>query len=118
MPLQYPLSAIVPSHADDRDDMTLALVLTTISPEVGGVLVRGEKGTAKSTTVRALASVLPPIEVVAGDRFSSRPGDVSPDGPGTATLPSLASAEAFRLSAVLIGRASVVRSNSAAFILL
>jgi len=81
MPLQYPLSAIVPSQADDRDDMTLALVLTTISPEVGGVLVRGEKGTAKSTTVRALASVLPPIEVVAGDRFSSRPGDTSPDGP-------------------------------------
>ncbi len=80
MPLQYPLSAIVPSQADDRDDMTLALVLTTISPEVGGVLVRGEKGTAKSTTVRALASVLPPIEVVAGDRFSSRPGDTSPDG--------------------------------------
>ncbi|RYC04929.1 VWA domain-containing protein [Nocardioides ganghwensis] len=82
MPLQYPLSAVVPSQAGDRDDMTLALVLTTISPEVGGVLVRGEKGTAKSTTVRALASVLPPIEVVAGDRFSSRPGDVSPDGPG------------------------------------
>jgi magnesium chelatase subunit D len=81
MPLQYPLSAIVPSQADDHDDMTLALVLTTISPEVGGVLVRGEKGTAKSTTVRALASVLPPIEVVAGDRFSSRPGDTSPDGP-------------------------------------
>lgn len=79
MPLQYPLSAVVPSQAD-RDDMTLALVLTTISPEVGGVLVRGEKGTAKSTTVRALASVLPPIEVVAGDRFSSRPGDTSPDG--------------------------------------
>jgi magnesium chelatase subunit D len=82
MPLQYPLSAVVPSTADHRDDMTLALVLTTISPEVGGVLVRGEKGTAKSTTVRALASVLPPIEVVAGDRFSSRPGEVSPDGPG------------------------------------
>ena len=46
--------------------MALALILTTISPEVGGVLVRGEKGTAKSTTVRALAAVLPPIEVVAG----------------------------------------------------
>ena len=80
MPLQYPLSAVVPP-TPDRDDMTLALVLTTISPEVGGVLVRGEKGTAKSTTVRALASVLPPIEVVVGDRFSSAPGDTSPDGP-------------------------------------
>jgi magnesium chelatase subunit D len=75
MPLQYPLCAVVGS-----DDMTLALILTTISPEVGGVLVRGEKGTAKSTTVRALASVLPPIEVVAGDRFSSAPGETSPDG--------------------------------------
>ena len=80
MPLHYPLSAVVPP-TPGRDDMTLALVLTTISPEVGGVLVRGEKGTAKSTTVRALASVLPPIEVVAGDRFSSAPGDTSPDGP-------------------------------------
>ena len=81
MPLQYPLSAVVPSTTGTGDDMTLALVLTTISPEVGGVLVRGEKGTAKSTTVRALASVLPPVEVVAGDRFSSRPGETSPDGP-------------------------------------
>ncbi|MGF9757652.1 magnesium chelatase subunit D family protein [Microvirga sp. 0TCS3.31] len=80
MPLQYPLSAVVPSRSDAGDDMTLALLLTTISPEVGGVLVRGEKGTAKSTTVRALASVLPPIEVVAGDRFSSAPGETSPDG--------------------------------------
>ena len=64
--------------------MALALILTTISPEVGGVLVRGEKGTAKSTIVRALAAVLPPIEVVAGDRFSCDPRDphrCSPDGP-------------------------------------
>jgi magnesium chelatase subunit D len=79
MPQQYPFSAVVGS-----DDMALALILTTISPEVGGVLVRGEKGTAKSTIVRALAAVLPPIDVVAGDRFSSDPRDpapLSPDGP-------------------------------------
>src|SRR5688572_10214203 len=82
MPLHYPLSAVVAPQVGQRDDMTLALILTTISPEVGGVLVRGEKGTAKSTTVRALASVLPPIEVVAGDRFASAPGETSPDGPG------------------------------------
>jgi magnesium chelatase subunit D len=75
MPLQYPFSAVVGS-----DDMGVALLLTTISPEVGGVLIRGEKGTAKSTMVRALATVLPAIEVVAGDRFSSRPGEDSPDG--------------------------------------
>ena len=45
----FPFSAVVGS-----DDMALALVLTTVSPEVGGVLVRGEKGTAKSTMVRGL----------------------------------------------------------------
>jgi len=79
MPNHYPFSAVVGS-----DDMILALVLTTISPEVGGVLVRGEKGTAKSTVVRGLAAVLPQIDVVAGDRFSSDPRDphaLSPDGP-------------------------------------
>jgi len=82
MPNQYPFCAVVGS--DDPDGMALALILTTISPEVGGVLVRGEKGTAKSTIVRGLAAVLPPIEVVAGDRFSSDPRDpqpLSPDGP-------------------------------------
>ncbi|PUA80467.1 magnesium chelatase [Nocardioides currus] len=64
--------------------MGLALVLTTIAPEIGGVLVRGEKGTAKSTTVRALAAVLPPVSVYADDRFSIDPADpasTSPDGP-------------------------------------
>ena len=77
MPQQYPFSAVVGST-----DMALALILTTISPEVGGVLVRGEKGTAKSTIVRALAAVLPPIDVIEGDRFSYDPRDPdSPDGP-------------------------------------
>ena len=85
MPQQFPFSAVVGS-----DEMALALVLTTISPEVGGVLVRGEKGTAKSTIVRALAAVLPPIEVVSGDRFSSDPRDsgLSPDGPFHADAPT------------------------------
>nr|WP_084541127.1 VWA domain-containing protein [Nocardioides alkalitolerans] len=79
MPQQYPFTAVVGS-----DDMTLALLLTTVSPEIGGVLVRGEKGTAKSTAVRALAAVLPPIDVVADDRFSTDPRErnpLSPDGP-------------------------------------
>jgi magnesium chelatase subunit D len=86
MPQQYPFSAVVGS-----DDMALALILTTISPDVGGVLVRGEKGTAKSTMVRALAAVLPPIEVVSGDRFSTDPDDPhanSPDGPFAADAPT------------------------------
>jgi magnesium chelatase subunit D len=64
--------------------MALALILTTVSPEVGGVLVRGEKGTAKTTMVRALAHVLPSIAVVEGCRFSCDPLDLDPacpDGP-------------------------------------
>jgi len=84
MPQQYPFSAVLGCEADALDDMGLALVLTTIAPEIGGVLVRGEKGTAKSTTVRALAAVLPPVEVYAADRFSidpDNPSATSPDGP-------------------------------------
>src|SRR3954463_12073868 len=81
MPQQFPFSAVVGSD-DPANPLSLALILTTISPEVGGVLVRGEKGTAKSTIVRALAAVLPPIEVIEGDRFSYHPRDPgSPDGP-------------------------------------
>ena len=89
MPNQYPFSAVVGS--EDPGGMALALILTTISPDVGGVLVRGEKGTAKSTIVRGLAAVLPPIDVVAGDRFSSDPRDsapLSPDGPFAADAPT------------------------------
>ncbi|MEV7429875.1 VWA domain-containing protein [Nocardioides sp. NPDC092400] len=74
------------------DPMGLALVLTAISPGIGGVLVRGEKGTAKSTTVRGLADVMPAIEVHEGDRFSADPADasaVSPDGPFEAGHPTL-----------------------------
>ncbi|HEY1665677.1 MAG TPA: magnesium chelatase, partial [Trebonia sp.] len=66
------------------DDMRLALILNAISPAIGGVLVRGEKGTAKSTAVRALTAVLPPVDVVAGCRFScspSSPDPGCPDGP-------------------------------------
>ena len=86
VPHHYPFSAVV-----GADDMALALILTTISPAVGGVLVRGEKGTAKSTMVRGLASVLPPIDVIAGDRFSTDPREthpLSPDGPFAADAPT------------------------------
>lgn len=75
----FPFSAVVGS-----EDLALALVLTTVSPEVGGVLVRGEKGTAKTTTVRALAAVLPEVAVVEGCRFScdpASPDPTCPDGP-------------------------------------
>src|SRR5580658_8996224 len=76
---QFPFSAVV-----EMDDMRLALILNAISPAIGGVLVRGEKGTAKSTAVRALTAVLPPGEVIAGCRFScgpSAPDPECPDGP-------------------------------------
>jgi magnesium chelatase subunit D len=64
----YPFSAVV-----GLDDLRLALVVNAVSPSVGGVLVRGEKGTAKSTVVRALASLLPALQVVDGCRFSCDP---------------------------------------------
>jgi len=63
------------------DDMRLALILNAISPGIGGVLVRGEKGTAKSTAVRALTAVLPPVDVVTGCRFSCSPQTPDPDCP-------------------------------------
>jgi len=72
----FPLSAVV-----GMDDLRLALVLNAISPAIGGVLVRGEKGTAKSTAVRALAAVLPTVEIVSRCRFSCDPCDVDPDCP-------------------------------------
>ena len=65
--------------------MAGALVLTSISAEVGGVLVRGEKGTAKSTMVRALAAVLPDQNVVPGCRFCCDPADPDPAAPTVRT---------------------------------
>ncbi|HVV12910.1 putative cobaltochelatase [Amycolatopsis sp.] len=75
----YPFTAVV-----GMPDLRLALVLSAISPAIGGVLVRGEKGTAKSTMVRALAGLLPEVEVVRGCRFScdpAAPDPACPDGP-------------------------------------
>ncbi|WP_169982561.1 putative cobaltochelatase [Microbispora sp. H10836] len=75
----YPFSAVV-----GHDDLKLALLLNAVSPAIGGVLVRGEKGTAKSTVVRSLAALLPEVTVVAGCRFScdpAAPDPSCPDGP-------------------------------------
>ncbi|MEU0811284.1 AAA family ATPase, partial [Streptomyces sp. NPDC005970] len=83
----YPFTALV-----GMADLRLALLLNAVSPAVGGVLVRGEKGTAKSTAVRALAALLPGIDVVPGCRFScdpAAPDPRCPDGPhepGSGTL--------------------------------
>ncbi|WP_027927848.1 putative cobaltochelatase [Amycolatopsis benzoatilytica] len=82
----YPFTAVV-----GMPDLRLALVLSSISPAVGGVLVRGEKGTAKSTMVRALAGLLPGVDVVDGCRFScdpAAPDPVCPDGPHAAGAPA------------------------------
>ncbi|UYZ40714.1 MAG: putative cobaltochelatase [Candidatus Methanospirare jalkutatii] len=65
-----PFTAIV-----GQEDMKLALILNAINPAIGGVLIRGEKGTAKSTAVRALAELLPEIEVVRGCPFNCNPYD-------------------------------------------
>jgi magnesium chelatase subunit D len=72
----YPFTAVV-----GLADLRLALLLTAVSPAVGGVLVRGEKGTAKSTVVRALAALLPEVAVVRGCRFACDPAAADPDCP-------------------------------------
>ena len=64
----FPFTAIV-----GQDRMKLALALNAINPAIGGVLIRGEKGTAKSTTARSLAALLPALEVNAGCQFSCAP---------------------------------------------
>jgi magnesium chelatase subunit D len=82
----FPFSAVV-----GMEDMRLALVLNAVSPAIGGVLVRGQKGTAKSTMVRALAAVLPGVAAVVGCRFScdpSAPEPGCPDGPHERQAPA------------------------------
>ncbi|MFE5490504.1 putative cobaltochelatase [Streptomyces virginiae] len=76
MSTPYPFTAVV-----GQTDLRLALLLNAVSPAVGGVLVRGEKGTAKSTAVRALSALLPQVDVVPGCRFSCAPAAPDPDCP-------------------------------------
>ncbi|NMO89976.1 VWA domain-containing protein [Actinomycetospora sp. TBRC 11914] len=82
--MAFPFSAVV-----GHPDLRLALLLAAVDPGIGGVLVRGEKGTAKSTIVRALADLLPEVTVRAGDRFGVDvdAGEESPDGPFAAGTP-------------------------------
>ncbi|MFI9049947.1 putative cobaltochelatase [Streptomyces sp. NPDC053427] len=77
--VSYPFTAVV-----GMDDMRLGLLLNAISPAIGGVLVRGEKGTAKSTMVRGLTALMPGVDVVTGCRFAcapQAPDPGCPDGP-------------------------------------
>uniref|UniRef100_M4DZQ3 magnesium chelatase n=1 Tax=Brassica campestris TaxID=3711 RepID=M4DZQ3_BRACM len=66
----YPFAAIV-----GQDEMNLCLLLNVIDPKIGGVMIMGDRGTGKSTTVRSLVDLLPEITVVAGDPYNSDPRD-------------------------------------------
>lgn len=83
----YPFSAIV-----GQELMKEALLLNVVNPRLGGVLIRGEKGTAKSTAVRALASLLPEMDVVGGCPFACKPG--GPDDLGGLCAECAAKAQA------------------------
>nr|YP_009488611.1 magnesium-chelatase subunit ChlI [Grateloupia filicina]AWD77292.1 magnesium-chelatase subunit ChlI [Grateloupia filicina]BCB14945.1 magnesium-chelatase subunit ChlI [Grateloupia asiatica] len=66
----FPFTAIV-----GQEEMKLALILNVIDPKIGGVMIMGDRGTGKSTTIRAIADLLPKIEVVEDDVFNSHASD-------------------------------------------
>ncbi len=72
MAVPFPFSAIVA-----QDEMKLAILAVAIDPSIGGVLVFGDRGTGKSTAVRALAALLPPIQVVDGCAYGCDPAGAS-----------------------------------------
>lgn len=67
----FPFTAIV-----GQEEMKLALQLNVIDPKIGGVMIMGDRGTGKSTTIRAIADLLPEIEVVKDDPFNSDKSDL------------------------------------------
>lgn len=66
----FPFTAIV-----GQEEMKLSLILNVIDPKIGGVMIMGDRGTGKSTTVRALVDLLPEIPIVVDDPFNSDPDD-------------------------------------------
>ncbi len=74
MTAAFPFSAIV-----GQDDMKRAMILTAIEPGLGGVLVFGDRGTGKSTAVRALAALLPPIRMIDGSPINAEHPEDTPD---------------------------------------
>ncbi|HEY3609412.1 MAG TPA: ATP-binding protein, partial [Pseudonocardiaceae bacterium] len=94
----FPFSAVV-----GHDDLRLALLLNAVHPAIGGVLVRGEKGTAKSTVVRALAGLLPELAVVDGCRFACDPVAPDPDCPDAPHPDAVASHRPARLVELPVG---------------
>ncbi len=81
--MNFPLSAIV-----GQEQLVEALLINAVAPDVGGVLVRGERGTAKSTAVRGLAPLLPSVPAAAEEPFAFGPGERGPGGlvPDSATV--------------------------------
>jgi magnesium chelatase subunit I len=67
----FPFTAIV-----GQEEMKLALQLNIIDPKIGGVMIMGDRGTGKSTTIRAIADLLPEIEIVKSDPFNSHKSDL------------------------------------------
>ena len=90
MRVAFPFSAIV-----GQDEMKRAILLTAVDPTIGGVLILGHRGTAKSTAVRALASLLPQMRVVAGCRFQCAPE--TPDPACLDCAPRKSAAKALRV---------------------
>jgi magnesium chelatase subunit I len=72
----FPFTAIV-----GQDELKRAILLTVIDPGIGGVLVTGHRGTAKSTAVRGLAELLPPMKVVDGCAYNCNPSSIDPNCP-------------------------------------
>ncbi|MEB3247601.1 MAG: ATP-binding protein, partial [Synechococcus sp.] len=66
----FPFTAVI-----GQEEMKLALLLNVIDPRIGGVMIMGDRGTGKSTTIRALADLLPDIDVVSGDPYNSSATD-------------------------------------------
>jgi magnesium chelatase subunit I len=66
----FPFTAII-----GQEEMKLSLILNVIDPRIGGVMIMGDRGTGKSTTIRAVADLLPAIKIVADDPFNSSMDD-------------------------------------------
>lgn len=75
MSVPFPLAAVV-----GQETLVEALLINAVAPDVGGVLVRGERGTAKSTAVRGLAPLLPPVLAAQRQTFAFGPGELAPGG--------------------------------------
>lgn len=72
----FPFTAII-----GQEEMKLALLLNVIDPKIGGVMIMGDRGTGKSTTIRAIADLLPQISIVQDDPFNSHPSSLEAMSP-------------------------------------